>query len=205
MNGKGTRSNTTSIMITNGKDGNKMTKSLAFQTLEKNVIDIIHEWQVKLGYTEETIHVYYNLDSLEHLVGIPFKTKEDAKAFLIEWRSSVKEHLGEIKLSNKGERFCIAVPGAGTCYVYENKQGNTFLLKLMEVIRKEDCNIDDVLEIFKGVSSDVICEKADGQEFDYVVYFKDKAIDGFRYCFSFGELGAFYHRFSEYDYLTIKE
>ena len=95
-----------------------MTNSLeeSYSTLEKNVIDTIHEWQVKLGYTQEMMRIYYNRDSLEHLVGIEFGTNEAAKEFLISWREQITLQLGKIRLSNNADRFCIAVPVEGVDY-----------------------------------------------------------------------------------------
>ena len=179
-----------------------MTREEAYLLLENNVIDTIHEWQVKLGYTEEMIRIYYNRDSLEHLVKWELPTVKEAKEFLIAWRESVKNHLGEIHLSNKEERFCIGIPVTGTKYVHEQRKGSRFLIDLMEVLKEPSCTIEKILEVFKKQSPNVICEKATGEEFDYVIYFEDD-VDSFRYCFSLGEMGAFYHRFSEYDYQTI--
>jgi hypothetical protein len=181
-----------------------MSRDKAYQQLEKNVIDTVHEWQVKLGYTEEMIRIYYNRDSLEHLVKLPLTTVAEAKEFLIAWRETVKDHLGKIHLSNKDERFCIGIPADGTKYVYENKKDSTFLLDLMKVMKESPCTIEQILEVFKKQSPNVICEKVDSEEFDYVIYYEDESLDSFRYCFSLGQMGAFYHRFSEYDYLTVR-
>ena len=180
-----------------------MTGEKAYRLLENNVIDTIHEWQVKLGYTEEMIRIYYNRDSLEHLVKLQLPTVKEAKEFLITWRESVKNHLGEVHLSNKGERFCIGIPAEGTKYVHEQKKGSTFLRDLMEGLKDPSCTIEQILEVFKKQSPNVICEKVTGEEFDYVIYYDDD-VDSFRYCFSLGEMGAFYHRFLEYDYQTIR-
>lgn len=176
----------------------------AYRLLENNVIDTIHEWQVKLGYTEEMIRIYYNRDSLEHLVMLQLPTIKEAKSFLIAWREQVKSHFGEVHLSNNGERFCIGIPAEGTKYVHEQRKGSTFLIDLMEVLKESSCTIEQILEVFKKQSSGVICEKATDEEFDYVIYYEDEDVDSFRYCFSLGEMGAFYHRFSEYDYQTIR-
>ncbi|WP_310604740.1 DUF3877 family protein [Anaerosporobacter sp.] len=180
----------------------KMAREAAYQLLEKNIIDTIHEWQVKLGYTEEMIRIYYNRDSLEHLVKLPLPTVVEAKAFLIEWRETA-EHFGKIRLSNKEERFCIGIPAEGTKYIYELKKRSTFLIDLMKILKESDCTIEHVMEVFKKQSEDIICEHVEGEEFDYVIYYADETMDAFRYCFSFGEMGAFYHRFSAYDFETI--
>lgn len=181
-----------------------LSREEAYKLLEKNVIDTIHEWQVKLGYTEEMIRIYYNRDSLEHLVKFPMPSVEDGKEFLIAWRETVKNHLGKVHLSNKEERFCIGIPAEGTKYVYEIKKESTFLTDLMKVLKEPSCTIEQILEVFKKQSPNVICENVKGEEFDYLIYFEDSTFDPFRYCFSLGQMGAYYHRFSEYDYQTIR-
>lgn len=181
-----------------------MNREEAYQLLENNVIDTIHEWQVKLGYTEEMIRIYYNRDSLEHLVKLPLPTILEAKEFLIAWRETIQDHLGKVHLSNNEERFCIGIPAEGTKYVHEQRKGSTFLLNLMEVLKEPTCSIEQILEVFKKRSPNVICERAVDEEFDYVIYYENDALDSFRYCFSLGEMGAFYHRFSEYDYQTVR-
>ena len=74
----------------------------------------------------------------------------------------------------------------------------------MEVLKESTCSIEQILEVFKKRSPNVICEKAVDEEFDYVIYYENDSFDSFRYCFSLGEMGAFYHRFSEYDYQTVR-
>lgn len=40
-----------------------------YQKLEQNLIDLIKEEQMKLGYQKETIRLYYPADSLLRLLG----------------------------------------------------------------------------------------------------------------------------------------
>ena len=40
-----------------------------YQKLEQNLIDLIKEEQMKLGYQKETIRLYYPVDSLLRLLG----------------------------------------------------------------------------------------------------------------------------------------
>lgn len=49
---------------------------LAYQKLEQNLIDLIKEEQMKLGYQKETIRLYYPADSLLRLLGKELSIEE---------------------------------------------------------------------------------------------------------------------------------
>lgn len=40
-----------------------------YSRLKNNIVDIIKEEQIKLGYRSESINLYYPLTSLNHLLG----------------------------------------------------------------------------------------------------------------------------------------
>ena len=48
--------------------------STGYAKLEKNLVDIIEEQQIKLGYCREDVRLYYPLSSLNHFFG----TTDDA-------------------------------------------------------------------------------------------------------------------------------
>lgn len=63
------------------------------------------EGQIKLGYSAETVRLYYPLDSLNELLG----AQEDASGMeklLAQFAEAEKEKLGEMEISRKGDRFC---------------------------------------------------------------------------------------------------
>ena len=76
--------------------------------LRKSIVDAIEEGQLKLGYREETIRLYYPLSSLCTLMHQSMDAAEMTRA-LATFSEQVKGELGEIEVSRKGERFCLAV------------------------------------------------------------------------------------------------
>ncbi len=171
--------------------------------LEKNICDTIHEGQVKLGFVEESIRIYYMLSSLNGLLGCEIEHPEQMEEALKEFPAFCKERLGEVQISRQGVRFCFQVSREGVCYIHASYQENTFLQELIKVLQTPGCQIEEIKETFEKKSKDMVCEKKTDEEFDYVIYYKDPSIDEFYYCFSIGEMGAYYHRFTEYDYKTV--
>lgn len=174
-----------------------------YKHLEKNICDTVHEGQVKLGYVKECVRIYYFLASLENLLGVKVKDEWEMAKVLQEFHKVRDPRLGELVISHEGKRFCFTIPEQGVTYIYESYKENVFLKHLMECLSDPNCQIEDIIKVFKEQSDSVICEKTEGAEFDYVLYFEDKEIDEFRYCFSIGQMGAYYHRFTEADYQSI--
>ena len=80
-----------------------------YHRLENSIIDVIKEEQAKLGYRKEEIRLYYPLSSLDHF----FETSADAeemKKILAGFGAYTKEKLGNVLVSNKGDRFCFHIP-----------------------------------------------------------------------------------------------
>ena len=164
---------------------------------------MIHEAQVKLGYTQESVRLYYFKKSMEQLLRIEETTEEQFAATLEAFLQVAKVGLGEIRISHVGERYEILIPPTGVAYVYETYKENRFLSKLIEVLGKQNVTLEQIKEVFAMQSRDFVCEKVEGAEFDYVLYYNNAEIDEFYYCFSMGEMGAYYHRFTKEDYASI--
>ena len=47
-----------------------------FEKLERNIQDMIAEQQIKLGYLEESVRLYYPLESLNGLLGVAHDAPE---------------------------------------------------------------------------------------------------------------------------------
>jgi 2-hydroxy-3-keto-5-methylthiopentenyl-1-phosphate phosphatase len=109
-----------------------------YKALENNIIDVIKEEQIKLGYKSETIRLYYPMESVNHLL----KTELSAEGLLRElksFRDYVKERLGDIEYSNKETRFCIVIPPKGVTYVHEEAEDRHFLKEFIEKISEHGC------------------------------------------------------------------
>lgn len=72
---------------------------LAYQKLEQNLIDLIKEEQIKLGYQKETIRLYYPADSLLRLLGKELSIEELQQE--LEWFGAHTEYLGTVTVSHK--------------------------------------------------------------------------------------------------------
>ena len=75
-----------------------------FDALKKSMIDAIEEGQLKLGYRDETIRLYYPLESLCALTG----KKLDAAQMMRELEAFFTKdeaELGKIEISRRGDRF----------------------------------------------------------------------------------------------------
>lgn len=170
-----------------------------FSRLENNIIDVIKEEQIKLGYRSELIHLYYPIQSLNRFLSQNYNIEMMHEA-LKDFCEYSKSRLGEIQISNKGERFCFAIPPAGVDYVHEHMDSTEFIYDFIKTIEKHGCTIDDVLQQFYKHSDHVHVEKVNHGEFDYLVYFEDGIPDNFRYCITDEGCHIIYHRFTIEDY-----
>lgn len=80
--------------------------STGYAKLEKNLIDILKEQQMKLGYCDEEVRLYYPLSSLNHFFG----TDDSAEAMLDRLQSEnqpdeFKEKLGAVEVTQHNRRL----------------------------------------------------------------------------------------------------
>lgn len=170
-----------------------------FEKLENNIVDMIKEEQIKLGYRSEKVRLYYPLLSLNRLLGENYSIKqmrECLKAFCEKCR----EKYGEIEISNQKEQFCFLIPPKGSDYIYQNTGKNEFLVEFINTIRNHNCTIEELLNVFHNHSHHVHIEKVNHGEFDYLIYFEDGIPDDFLYCLTVEKFHIIYHRFTKEDY-----
>lgn len=174
-----------------------------FSRLESNVIDIIKEEQVKLGYRSETIRLYYPLTSINRFLSQDFDI-EQMKEALREFCRYAADKLGQIEISNEGERFCLAIPPRGVDYVHTHRKSTEFICDFIRTIEKHDCTWEEILAQFYKHSDRVHVEKVTHGEFDYLVYFEDGKPDAYRYCITDEGCHFIYHRFTVEDYMDFQ-
>ena len=167
--------------------------------LENNIMDMMEEQQLKLGYMKETTRLYYPLSSLNRFLETEY-TAEEMLQNMQEFCQTVETRLGDVEISRKGERFCILIPPEGAEYVHLCGVSNVFLAELIEMVRKHDTTIEEVLALFSKYSSRVVKEKANHGEFDYLVYFEDGKPDAYYYCIAKEGPHVTYHRYTKEDY-----
>ena len=174
-----------------------------FINLEKNIIDIIQEQQLKLGYRKEIIRLYYPLLSLNRLLG----TNCDAnrmQATLESFCHFTQERLGQIEVTHQKERFCLVIPAQGSEYVHENTEDNSFLRDFINTISQHNVSMEAVLQQFHKHSENVHVEQLENTEFDYLVYFEDGVPDNYKYCITDEGCHISYHRFTVDDYNDLQ-
>lgn len=170
-----------------------------FRKLEKNIMDMILEEQLKLGYRRETIRLYYPLLTLNRLLDTANDTEQMHKT-LNSFGDYTETRLGRIQVSHQKERFCIAIPAQGSEYVHLHMGDTSFIRDFISTVSRHGVTMEEVLQQFYNHSDNVHVEKPENGEFDYLVYFRDGKPDDFRYCLTDEGCHIIYHRFTADDY-----
>lgn len=172
---------------------------MEFEKLHQNIIDVIEEGQIKLGYREEEIRLYYPLGSLCAFLGEAMDG-EAMQAALERFAGAQADTLGKLAVSHCGERFELIVPAQGVAYVHAHTNPQGFLTAFIRLVERHGTTIDDVIALFKRYSSRVHVERANHGEFDVLVYFEDGTPSDFYYCLTDEGCHVIYHRFTKADY-----
>ena len=117
-----------------------------FKKLENNLLDMIQEQQVKIGYMSGVTRFYYPLQSLNRLLGTEL-TKEEMQHALEEFSDHACDRLGKVKASSKNERFCITLPPQASDYVHENRKPSEFLVRFINTVARHGCTLDEVMDV----------------------------------------------------------
>lgn len=182
------------------------TEQYNFTHLEKNISDMVFEGMVKIGYMkDQSVSVYYDPGLLCYLLDVR-EEEMDAKKLekcLENFRTIVEPHFPGIviKYAKKRYEFCIAKEGVQ--YIWEHNQSREFLRKLVELLNEPSCTLEQITAVFREVSQEITIEEINHSEFQYVISFRDPSIDEFRYCFTFDEMGHYYHRLLDYDFEQV--
>lgn len=183
-------------------ENNREVLHMDCSRLEKNIIDVIKEQQAKLGYIREKVRLYYPLSSLNHFFGTDADENE-MNRILEEFCRSVRDSLGDVRVSNTGDRFCFLIPEQGAEYVRSVTGEHEFISELIELVRRHGCTIRQIRELFGRYSEKVHFEKVDNGEFDYLIRFEEEAEDQYIYCFKEEGCHITYHRFLPEDYREL--
>lgn len=172
--------------------------------LERHIIELIKEQQIKLGYVKETVRLYFPKQSLQKLMGI---AEEDTSISFDEHLNALCQqmlpHLGEVRHSSKADRYAISIPPKGCEFVHRLERTDAFLEAVIELFKEHNVTIVQVKELFGRFDPNYHCEEVHRFEFDYVLSFEDKSIDPNYYCVKFDRGHSSYHRFNEHDIQEI--
>lgn len=173
-----------------------------YTALRDNLLYVLKESQMKIGYTENAASINYPPASLCRLLGAELNDDE-LKRELSGFCDSVLPILGDVAVSKYDGQYCLTVPAQGVRYVHEQVKESPFLAELIELVRDHRAkDIGDVLAVFRKYSDKVVVREADSDEYNYVLYFEDGDPDGFVYLVEamFGHVS--YHRMTMPDYLA---
>lgn len=175
-----------------------------------NMIDQIKEVQLKLGYEEETVRLYYPLSSLNGLLGTEVTSEEEMLGILQQSYGEAGA-LGKLSFALHKGRVEVSIPPEGVEYVHVHVKEPSFLAAVIELFSAHHhCGMEEIRGLFERFSPDHVCEKlprkiAERMGFDYVFYFLDPSVDAYYYCVK-EEMGhTIYHRFTESDYRLLSE
>ena len=167
-----------------------------FSSLERSLMDIIHEFEIKLGLSKETLRLFYPEKTLCRLMDCPPELLDEK---LAEFSAVTK--IGTVKFVREDEgRLCAVVSPDVSEYTHENYSDGGFLKELITAAMFCPGGMDDILKVFNRYGENVKCEYINNGEFDYLVYFETGIPDGYRYCFKLHSDHAAYHRFTKEDY-----
>lgn len=172
-------------------------EQVQYSLLLENLTDVILESQIKIGYTDNPVGLYYPQTSLCSLLGIGTVDETEMQTIL---DAIPQKPLGKISAVFRNGRWCLTIPPEGVRYVHESVHDSGFLTDFIDLLRGHGVTIEDILAVFRRYSGHVAFREMQNGEFDYLVYFEDGVPDNYRYLISMEMGHATYHRFTPADY-----
>jgi len=173
---------------------------MKFETLERNVIEVMEEQQAKLGFDGNAVYLFYPLSSLASLLGVCPEEKTILEA-LNAFCAHARNRLGEVEFTLRDGRVTLVIPAEGGEYVRQRLDDGKFIVRLIRMVASHRASMEDVLALFRSYDAKVHIEKMpENEEFDYLAYFAAGEPDTFYYCLKEDMGHVTYHRFTQEDY-----
>lgn len=169
-----------------------------YERLLKNVISVVKEWHVKLGYRKERIRLYYKKSSLMAMLKV---SEAELYTQLIKFSEYAEKWIGKTEIQNTdAETVCFLLSETAGEYVNENTPSSGFIYDFIAEISKHGSTISSVTDVFYKYSDKVAAKDWPEPDFDKVIYFEDSSIDEFIYCLKEEGGHIIYHRFTKEDF-----
>ena len=174
------------------------------EQLEKNVIDVLCEQQLKLGFMPGDIRLYYPPRSLAALLETQADKDKLTHALETEFADYVGDRLGRPEISDDGDRLCLCFPEKAGLWVRDHMPEHAFLEAFIRLIGSHHAGMNEVLALFRQYGEAHV-EPMPGGEEGTLVYFENGTPDDYRYCLTeeMGHVG--YHRFTPQDFAALFE
>ncbi|MDO5100612.1 MAG: DUF3877 family protein [Eubacteriales bacterium] len=170
-----------------------------FSRLRANIIDVMTEQQLKLGYLREKVRLYYPLDSLCHLMNCT-ATAAEMEVILERFAVAMKEEWGLLTVGRQKDRFCLTLCELAVEWVHRRLDPTAFWPRFIHLMAGGHVSMNEVRALFRETSDSAVNERVDHGEFDELLYFADGRPDDYRYCFKQEGRHLIYHRFVREDY-----
>lgn len=172
--------------------------------LKTHIIDTIKEWQIKIGYREGNMKLYYPGESLASLLGVG--VRDEFETALKNFCKSCEPELGQITISGNWERYCLTIPAKGCAYVAGQFPEPEFLKRFLAVITGQGNSMEQIKMCFADYAKEKdTVWKEDRVEHGHshggaAFYFEDATVDEYVYWVEENEFGLSYHRFTREEY-----
>lgn len=173
---------------------------IKIERLQKNICDTLKEWEIKIGYRQEEVQLYYPKESLLELLET---AEENLEQQLEEFCKAVKRELGDIAIyeTNEKGRYCVRIPAKGVSYVHEHIPESEFLKAFLKTVAAPGARLEDVSNVFYQFSDQVVIEKQEEREWG--IFFVEEGIDPYVYYVEEDDFGLEYHRFTKEAYRRL--
>ena len=193
--------------------------------LKKHIFDTIKEWQLKIGYREGNMKLYYPGESLAPLLGINAECGKE-RALLVEsalsaFCSEMERQIGRIKVSGTYERYCLDIPAKGCAYVAGKVAEPEFLKLFLGELTKPGSSMEQIRVCFEDYANrkgtvyvEEVIESEGGHMPEHTeehkhsgvaFYFDAADVEEYVYWVEQNEFGLTYHRFTREEYRKLKE
>lgn len=177
----------------------------SYNELERQLIDTIKEWQIKIGYQKGHMRLYYPADSLKRMLKLPQDTSiRGLDAALQTFSETTAERLGRINISSKEGRYCLDISEKGCEYIADQIPEPEFLKQFLHTITFPGNTLAQVRSCFSRAASEAGVTYLEKDEehggLGHVFYFPDGDPDEYVYCVEEDDFGLTYHRFTREDY-----
>ena len=173
---------------------------MQIQTLLNSLESTIYEGILKLdGCADSSMSIYYDLDLINYLLSTSFSSNEECfHQIASSFKKLGKENQILVTLQNNRFQFTVTKDGIShICKSYENKP---FLKELIALTKNRNFTLEQVETLFSTYSSNYIHKTFNHPEFQHIFSFLDTSLDPYIYCFSFDEMGSYFHRLLPYHF-----
>lgn len=170
--------------------------------LKTNICDSIKECEVKLGYQEKPIRLYYPESTLLELLQAEHNTLSEKITWFCQTQAEIFGGITIAETQEKG-RYCIDISAKGVKYVHKNITVSPFMTAFIQEIHKSGTKKEDIVKLFYKFSENIVVEKMEEKEWG--VYFRDGIPDAYVYYIEEDDFGLQYHRFTRETFERLKE